>query len=584
MVRIYAILLILGLAFIGHALGQRAALQDEALRARGVLALASDRLIGLVARYRYLPAILARSTDLQGAPVVLSRRLQRIADTSGALAISILDRQGRIIAQSRAVDPAQPPAQERLWRPSFRRALDGGLGMSHEVTAEGQRIFTFEHPIADGLGQVTGVVSIALDVEEIEGDLRGDRDVIFFTDENGVIFISNRDQLTLRALSGPVGEIGQYGGAAPPAAGTGGVDWRYGVPVKRDIAVRGLPAEAIHYQRQLAQIGMQAHILTDTGPTVVVARTWALIGALAGGVAALVMALLSQRRATTLARLAERAAAQDRLAAEVAARTAELSDTNAQLALEVEERIQAEAELRRVQADLVQAGKLSALGEMSAGISHELNQPLTAIQTLADTSVLLVERGEPDTASRNLGRISDLARRAGGILKGLRAFARKEGEPPVDVDLSDVVADALGLMEQRLTQQGVVVHWPPPSTALVVRGGRGQLQQVLVNLLGNAADAMDGQDRRAEIFITAAMQPDHVALTLRDTGPGLIEADRIFAPFHTTKPVGQGLGLGLSISYGIVQSFGGQITGANAKEGGAIFTVRLTPAAAQVAA
>lgn len=576
--------LIIGLAFLGHALGQRAALQDEALRARGVLALASDRLIGLVDRYRYLPAILARSTDLQGDPMLLSGRLQRIADTSGALTISILDRQGRIIAHSDAAGRAQPPAQARLWRPSFRRALDGGLGMSHEVTAEGQRIFTFEHPIADEAGQITGVVSIALDVEEIEGGLRGDRDVIFFTDDNGVIFISNRDQLTLRAVSGPVGEIGQYGGAEPRVLGTGGVDWRYGVPVKRDIAVPDLPAEAIHYDRQMARIGMQAHILTDIGPTLTVARTWALIGALAGGVAALVMALLSQRRATTLARLAERATAQDRLEAEVAARTVELSDANARLALEVEERIQAEAELRCVQADLVQAGKLSALGEMSAGISHELNQPLTAIQTLADTSVLLVERDKPDQAIRNLGRISDLARRAGGILKSLRAFARKEGEPPVDVDLADVVADALGLMEQRLADQQVTVHWTPPTTGLVVRGGRVQLQQVVVNLLGNAADAMEGQARPAEVFIAAAMRSDHVALTLRDTGPGLIEADKIFDPFHTTKPVGQGLGLGLSISYGIVQSFGGQITGANAAEGGAIFTVRLTPAAAQVAA
>ncbi|MBM7070258.1 ATP-binding protein [Actibacterium sp. 188UL27-1] len=578
MVRIYAALLIIALAFVGHALGQRAALQDEALRARGVLTRASDRLSGLVDRYRYLPAVLARSADLQAAPDAVSLRLGRIADTSGALAISLLDPQGRIMAHSEAAERPRPLTQDRLWRPSFRRALDGGLGISHEVTPDGQRIFTFEHPVATADGQITGVIAIALDVEEIEGDLRGDRDVIFFTDGNGVIFISNRDQLTLRTMAEPVTEIGQYGGAVPEVS-TGRMDRRHGVPVMRGIDVPGLPAEAIHYERQMARIGMQAHILTDTAPALVVARTWGLIGALAGGVAALVLALMSQRRATTLARLAERAAAQGRLEAKVAARTAELSETNLRLSREVDERIQAEAELRRVQGDLVQAGKLTALGEMSAGISHELNQPLTAIQTLADTSQLFVDRAEPGEVRRNLGRISELAQRAGGILKSLRAFARKEGERPVDVDLADVVADALGLLEQRL--EGVVVHWAP-RPGLMVRGGRVQLQQVVVNLLTNAADAMEGG--RAEIFIEIATQADHVTLSVRDTGPGLVEADRIFDPFHTTKPVGQGLGLGLSISYGIVQSFGGQITGANADGGGAIFTVHLTPAAARAAA
>ncbi|MBC7142889.1 MAG: sensor histidine kinase, partial [Rhodobacteraceae bacterium] len=177
-------------------------------------------------------------------------------------------------------------------------------------------------------------------------------------------------------------------------------------------------------------------------------------------------------------------------------------------------------------------------------------------------------------AAENLGRISDLARRMGRIIKNLRAFARQENEGMSDVDLVAVVAAALELTEARLRSASVRVDWTPPARPVRVRGGEVRLQQVLVNLLANAADAMEGG---GTVSIRVARAGGRVRLSVADTGPGIAEPDRIFDPFYSTKEVGasEGMGLGLSISYGIVQSFGGTIAGRNRPEGGAEFVVEL---------
>ncbi|MCP1170051.1 ATP-binding protein, partial [Limimaricola sp. ASW11-118] len=252
---------------------------------------------------------------------------------------------------------------------------------------------------------------------------------------------------------------------------------------------------------------------------------------------------------------------------------------------EVGERAAAEARLRRAQAELVQAGKLSALGQMSAGISHELNQPLMAIRSFAENAETFLARDNPQAAGRNLERISELARRMGRIIRNLRAFARQESEPVRDVDLVGVIEAALEMAAARARQAEVTIDWTPPEAPVVVRGGEVRLQQVVLNLVGNAIDAMEGRARK-RLSIAIARDAGRVRLTVRDTGPGIDAPDRIFDPFYTTKEVGaaEGMGLGLSISYGLVQSFGGAIRGRNHEEGGAEFTVELDPAQASEAA
>ncbi|MDA0224398.1 MAG: ATP-binding protein [Proteobacteria bacterium] len=298
--------------------------------------------------------------------------------------------------------------------------------------------------------------------------------------------------------------------------------------------------------------------------------------------------IMAQRRVALSRLLATEAQANRKLEDQVLRRTEQLSGVNQRLRQQINERIDAEEALNRAQQDLVQAGKLSALGQMSAGISHELNQPLMAIRSFAENAEVFLERGQLDTTKANLGRISDLARRMGRIIKNLRAFARKEGEPMTEVDLCAVIDASLELNDNRMQQAGVEVTWSAPLNAVWVRGGEVRLQQVLINLLGNAVDAMEDLDGTAEkrIEISIAQTGGTVILSVRDTGPGLSEPEKIFDPFYTTKKVGQseGMGLGLSISYGIVQSFGGKIAGRNHPDGGSVFTVELALVANEAAA
>jgi two-component system, NtrC family, C4-dicarboxylate transport sensor histidine kinase DctB len=249
----------------------------------------------------------------------------------------------------------------------------------------------------------------------------------------------------------------------------------------------------------------------------------------------------------------------------------------------LEERVAARTkELTMAQADLIRAGKLSALGQMSAGLSHELNQPLMAIRSFAENGAAFIQRGKPEVAAENLLQISDLARRMGRIIRNLRAFARQEVEGFSDVDLVAAVAAVLEITQPRMRQDGVALEYDPPAQPVMVRGGEVRLQQVVLNLIANALDAMAGQEGgRLRLHISQA--EGRVRLTLSDTGPGIAEPERMFDPFYSTKAIGQaeGMGLGLSISYGIIESFGGSITGRNPPGGGAEFCVELAASAGE---
>lgn len=334
-----------------------------------------------------------------------------------------------------------------------------------------------------------------------------------------------------------------------------------------------LPTNALHLVRPLPVIGMTGEALIDVAP----ARRLATLQAAA--VAGLCLAfgallfLTTERRRT----LAE---ANALLEARVSERTAALLASNTELRREAIEREEAQTALKQAQADLVRAGKLSALGQMSAGLAHELNQPLMAIQTFADNATAFLDRDKPVRARDNMGRIADMAHRMGRIIKNLRAFARQESEPAARVDLVAVLHSAVELTMPRMRGEDVTLHFDPPATPVWVSGGEVRLGQVFVNLISNAVDAMAGRDTRELTIIV-----DGGTVTIRDTGPGIAAPEQIFDPFYSTKEVGtsEGMGLGLSISYGIVQSFGGDIRGSNTSRG-AEFTVALTPWTQEAAA
>jgi two-component system C4-dicarboxylate transport sensor histidine kinase DctB len=566
-----------------------AALDPLASRGRSDLALASDRLMSQLQGYRELavilsdhPALTARLGDDGGTRAAAEALLLRNADRTGSVEMTLLGADGRAAASSRGA-AASPPDHSGL--PHFDRAMTGALGAWHAQTgADGRRAFYFAAPVrTEGEARPAGALAVKVDIEAIENQWRGDPRAVYFTDVRGVVFVTNRTELhfrtraeteTLRAALPP----GQYRANAlsPFPAVT---PWRIaGHELWRIDGGRYLPDTALHLEEPLPAIAMTAEILMDARPAFQLAAWQALVaGALCLAFGAVVFVALERRR-TMAERLAIEAAAKAALEDRVAERTAELSQANAALRREVGERKEAEAALKKAQSDLVQAGKLSALGKMSAGISHELNQPLMAIRSFAENAAVFMERDRPDRARENLLRISELARRMGRIIKNLRAFARQESEPLGRVDLGAVVDAVLEISAARLAQSGTAVTWTPPARRVEVRGGEVRLQQVVLNLVSNAVDAMEGREDK-RIAITIETAPRHVALVLRDTGPGLSEPEKIFDPFYSTKEVGEseGMGLGLSISYGIVQSFGGEIRGRNAAGGGAVFTVVLSP-------
>lgn len=562
-------------------------------------------------------------TNIEGDALLLAA-----ADKTAALNLLYVDGAGRILARANdagvigALDGTESGTEADIGaggidladivaRPWFMRAMQGALGAGHGAvhTSEGtKRAYVFAAPTFSRAGDVIGALIVVVDIDNVEWEWRGSRPAVFFTDAHGDVFISNRSELLFWRQSAEQAGIWPQSGERPEF----GAHEIAGHDIWQMEWGAYIPRTALYLHKELPVIGLTGAALIDTAP----ARRLAILQAVA--VAALCLAfgallfLATERRRTL-------AAANQQLEARVAQRTGALSGANLQLRREIGERQEAEAALKKAQDDLIQAGKLSALGQMSAGISHELNQPLMAIRQYAENGMLFLDRGKSDEAGENLGRIAHLSARMARIIKNLRAFARQESEPMGRVDIGSVISAALELTGARLRGDGVVVVWDAPMGAVYVRGGDVRLGQVMVNLISNAADAMVGvagdteteagmdtdmntgmntgpaigarNERRLEISIEgdgigaggtdAHTHADtgRVRVLVRDTGPGIVDPEKIFEPFYSTKEVGAGesMGLGLSISYGLVQSFGGNIRGANASQGGAVFSVELEP-------
>ncbi len=549
-------------------------LDQLAARGQADLALAADRLVGQLRRFRELSVLMADHPNLRealqdGPSADTTALLREVADKSAAMDIILLSGDGRVVASASGQGP------DKLSPYSFvKRALRGALGWGHGPAMPlTERAFFHASPVFDVAGKVNGAVVVITDLASIDYNWRGTNSATFFTDRRGEVYIANRSELLF--WQRPRGSAGLI----PPS----GASPRFSARMFEDHEIwklgwgRYLPREALHLTQDLPVIGMTGEVLID------VAQMRQLAFAQAAAVAALCLAfgsllfLAAERRRTL-------AAANVQLEARVAKRTEALRETNAKLMAEAKEREEAQEALRQAQDDLVQAGKLSALGQMSAGISHELNQPLMAIRSFAENAVEFMARGKPERATENLSRISEMAERMGRIIQNLRAFARQEDRPQGAVSLNKAIETALELTQAHSRSAGVTIRYVQPFDIIWVRGGEVRLGQVFVNLINNAVDAMANSEEK---LLQIEVEKDAVVqVHFRDSGPGIEMPDKVFDPFYTTKQVDDtgGMGLGLSISYGIVQSFGGQIKGSNSQGHGAVFTVTLACAAEEALA
>ena len=261
--------------------------------------------------------------------------------------------------------------------------------------------------------------------------------------------------------------------------------------------------------------------------------------------------------------------AHDELESRVQARTADLTSTNARLRTEIERH-------DKTRNELIQTAKLAVLGQLAAGINHELNQPLTAIRAYADNAKAFLGMGKTSTVETNLTEISGLTERMAKIIHPLKEFSRESSGQPEPVCLKALRDGAMSILYGQLHKKGVAIEWPSQLENYYVLGDMVRLEQVLVNLISNALQAMEQRSEK-RLQISLGTENESLTIALRDFGPGIAETDlsRVFEPFYTTKSSGQGLGLGLSISHRIIESLNGQLTAANHPEGGAVFTLTL---------
>jgi two-component system C4-dicarboxylate transport sensor histidine kinase DctB len=447
------------------------------------------------------------------------------------------------------------------------------------------RGYYFGAPIRDARGVVAGVVALKIGVDDIEASWRTWEYRIIVSDPEGIIFMSTDPgwrykgllPLTADRLERTTASRRYAEAHLEELAFQSGAEAGFGL--MQLLAEDGLEHEYLVTAQVMPEAGWTVHVLLDTAYMRGQARLAVAAFVLALGVALSLAVVVSQRRARLAERIAMQEAAQAGLEVLVQDRTADLMRVNRQIETEVAERRLTEQELRRTQADLVQAGKLAALGQMSAALSHEINQPLAAARNYADSAALLIDRGDTVRARDNIGQILSLIDRMATIARHLRNVARKPDEVLKVLALPGVIADALQIAGARLAAAGAVVVQDVPADLPPVRGGAVRLQQVLVNVLGNAADAVETlPDRRIDLIARA--EDGAVIIAIRDRGLGVPAAiaDRIFDPFFSTKTVGSGLGLGLSISYNIMKDFGGDLRVANHPGGGAVFEIVLQAA------
>lgn len=590
------------------------ALADLSSSSAHVLTLVTETLSGELAKHRSTPFLLsynphlvrivtgsASAEELNAA----NRELARLARVTDASDIYLMNTAGTTVAASNHDQPRSFIGQNFSYRPYFIEAMKGRLGRYFALgTTSGERGYYFAHPIFEGR-YVVGVAVVKVQVGQLEAAWRASDHEIMVVDDDGVVFLSSRPQWVMRTLA-PLNEA-----ALERIATQRRYDGRElrTLPVDMDVPMEGVgrlislqstpddnatgrsapasdgadrsPTRYLMLSRTMPDAGWTVHILANTRS--VARQVNAAIALVLATLAAFMLAAIAvyQRRRRVAERLQLQASVNAELERRVALRTDELTRANRQLEAEVGERRRAENELRLAQSELVQASKLAALGQMSAGLSHELNQPLAAIRSYADNARKFMQRERYDTANTNLGLIVELTERMARIIRHLRTYARKEPTTVRPTLVVRAIEESVALLHRRIEDAGVTVVLDAPDTSLSAIAGEVRLQQVMVNLLSNALDAMSESADRT-LRITAREETDCVLIEVADTGSGIPTESlpSVFDPFFTTKDVGAGLGLGLSITYGIVQQFGGTISARNRDSGGAVFEVRLQPARA----
>lgn len=523
-------------------------------RAELRLALYSGNMLSEVQRTSVVPLLLADDPAIRDALMKDSfadttLRLIEVQEEIGVASITLLDRNGWTVG---ATD--RNLLGTRHGTDAYFLGATRTKDTVFSVTPRegGAYDFTYSRQIAVN-GSTLGVIVVAVDMMKHERAWSGLQDAVLVTNSEGVVILATEPSWRSKPLAEALTPLDSP--SALDRALKGATDWAQNPP---DAYLSG---EAV--MRTEARVPFQGwKMLTFTAYDSVREKV--------NGVIALEIMGFAILAAMTFYVLSRKAWSQT---VSFQRESAELRLLNARLSREIAEREKVQKTLEVAELTLAQSSKLAALGEMSAAVSHELNQPLAAMKTYLAGARLLLQRKRPDEALSSFQRIDDLIDRMGAITRQLKSYARKGGEAFEPVDLRACVSSALAMMEPQLKQRVVKITRTVPRQPVMVMADRLRLEQVIINLLRNALDATkDLADPQIDLLLTVG---ETATLAVRDNGTGIVDIGSVFEPFYTTKKPGEGVGLGLAISSGIVTDLGGRLTAHNATGGGAVFEVQL---------
>jgi two-component system, NtrC family, C4-dicarboxylate transport sensor histidine kinase DctB len=523
-------------------------------RAEVRLALYTGNIMSELQRNSIVPLLLSRDPTLITALTSRdysqsSQRLISYRDEIGAAQLMLLDIDGRTVAATDRNLLGTTHQDE----PYFNEALNS---VETVFTAAERETSSFDFIYARRVQydrDVVGVIVVEVDLRKFERAWSSIADAVLVTNADGRIILSTEPRWRGLSIDDALRQ-----NPAPTAiqrALQATADWGALPP---DAYIRG---DAV--MRLDGRIPFQSWRITSFTTFASVRERVNTVLALEIMVFAILLALsfyLLSRRAVSRSLFFQR-------------ESAELRALNARLQREIAEREKVQKTLEVAEQTLAQSSKLAALGEMSAAVSHELNQPLAAMKTYLAGAKLLLQRKRPDEALSSFQRIDDLIERMGAITRQLKSYARKGGDAFEPLDVRDALSSALAMMEPQLKRRKVAITRTLSRTPVLVMADRIRLEQVIINLLRNALDATkDEEDAQIDLILSAGQT---ATLTVRDNGHGIRDLDQLFEPFYTTKPPGDGVGLGLAISSGIVNDFGGRLTARNGASGGAVFELQL---------
>jgi two-component system C4-dicarboxylate transport sensor histidine kinase DctB len=528
----------------------------ESTRSRAELriALYSGNLLAELRQNAIVPQLLARDPTLIGALnsadySLSTQRLISFVEEIGAASLMLYDIDGRTVAATNRNRLGSTHRSQAYFVDAIRASTT--IFSTIKLEGGGYR-FMYSRRISDG-GQTLGVIAVEVDLQKFERAWAGISDAVIVTDSSGEIVLATSP--TWRGLTEPEALTNTTPQTAIERAIKATADWT------------ALPPDA--YLQGEAVMRLESKI-PFRGWRMASFTTYASVRERVNGVLALEVMGFAILLALTFYFLSRRTAG--RLAI-FQRESAKLRALNAALQREIAERKRVQETLAVAEQTLEQSSKLAALGEMSAAVSHELNQPLAAMKTYLAGARLLLRRNRPEEALSSFGRIDDLIERMGAITRQLKSYARKGQEAFSPVDMGAALASSLSMMEPQLRQRHVQISRILPDEPAIVLGDRMRIEQVLVNLLRNALDATKSErNPQVEIILS---EGETVTLTVRDNGPGITDLDALFEPFYTTKQPGDGVGLGLAISSGILADLGGRLTARNGQQGGAVFEMQL---------